>query len=355
MKVYCFSFHLDKNSSADYFISLCNKLSNIGKVIIIASKIRETNVTLDPRITVFKWPSYRPTQWKDFIFLCNIVKKYKPHAIISNFSAVNLFLIVGILFRVKHRVAWIRTLSSQFPQKKLYILRRSLIYKLSTQIIVNSEATKDDASDFYSIKKDKIIVLPNSVKDYSGGLQDIPTDYKKIVYVGRLHPTKGVDILIKSLAVLVTKKYDIHLDIIGNGPQLKELEQLRNELNLSNHVFFLGTKTKEDVLIAYKSSYCTVIPSTSEAFGSTVIEAMSVGTCVIGANNTGIKEIIVGNKTGLLFETGNHYDLACNLEMVLDNQTLRDCLATRGFERFVEYYENNYAIQRDFEFFKRLT
>jgi len=110
----------------------------------------------------------------------------------------------------------------------------------------------------------------------------------------------------------------------------------------------LGGKTKQEVLTAFKSSYCAVIPSNSEAFGFTVIEAMSVGTCVIGANNTGIKETIIHNETGLLFETGNSSDLANKLESIFYNVELRNKLSQNGFERFLNLYETNYAVNRDF-------
>lgn len=270
------------------------------------------------------------------------------------FGSVNLFLIAGWLFRVKNRVAWLRTLSSQYPQKRYKVLRKTLVYKLATHIITNSIATKNDAIDFFKVAEDKISVLPNSVKDYSNSLQGIAVDKKNLLYVGRLHPSKGIDVLIHAFSQIIKKFPNFHLDIIGQGKFLKELVQLTEALGVSKHVSFLGEKNKETVLKAYKRSYCTIIPSHSEAFGFTVIEGMSVGTCVVGANNTGIKEIILHEETGLLFETGNSENLAAELEELLLDESYRDNLAHAGYNRFVDYYENSIAINRDIDFFKNL-
>lgn len=342
------------NSTADYFISLSNKLAESHKVVVISGKIRETNIQLKNEITVLAWPSKRPNSWQDFWFLCKIVKAYKPDIMLSMFGFVNMFLIVGWLFRVKIRVSWIRTLSSQYAQHRYKVLRKSFVYSLATDIITNSNATKEDVIDFFRIPAHKITVLPNSVKDYSGLLEGIKTDKENLLYVGRLHKSKGIDILIRAFSRLTEEYPSHHLDIIGRGPFLNELLELTHSLGISDKVRFLGEKSKEAVLKAYKKSYCTIVPSHSEAFGFTVIEAMSVGTCVIGANNTGIKEIITHEETGLLFETGNSDALALQLERIYKEENFRNKLAQNGYLRFLAHYENSYAINRDSGFFKKL-
>ncbi len=350
--VYFISYNLMNNSTADYFIALSNKLSEENKVVVITSKIRKTNIKLNENITILKWPTKRLTTWKGFRFLYKTIRQYKPDTMISMFSFVNLFLIVGWLLRVNIRVAWIRTLSSQYAQKRYKVCRKSLVYGLSTDIITNSNATKNDVITFFRIPESKITVLPNSVKDYSHSLQKIITSTESLLYVGRLHPSKGVDILLHSFSKLLERFPNLNLVIIGQGNILNDLVKLTESLDISKNVFFLGEKDKESVLKAYKMSYCTVIPSYSEAFGFTVIEAMSTSTCVIGANNTGIKEIIKHEETGLLFETGNSVDLALQLGRIFEDEKFRNKLASNGYQRFLNYFENTYAINRDIKFFK---
>ena len=354
MKTCFLAYNLMNSSLADYFITLSNKLSEDNKVVVVTSKIRKTNISLNNDIIILKWPTKNPTSWKSFCFLCKLVHIYKPNMMISMFGFVNMFLIVGWLFRVKVRLAWIRTLSAQYSQIKFKVLRKSFIYSLATDIITNSNATKNDVALFYKIPIAKITVLPNSVKDYSNLLQVIAIDKLNLLYVGRLHPSKGVDVLIHAFSHILKKYPNLHLDIIGHGHILDELIELSKSLGVFEMVSFLGERNKDFVLEAYKKSYCTVIPSNLEAFGFTIIEAMSVGTCVIGANNTGIKEIIIHEETGLLFETGNALDLAQELERIFIDENFRNKLSVNGYQRFISYYENSIAINRDVEFFKKL-
>jgi glycosyltransferase involved in cell wall biosynthesis len=348
------SFSLGNTSVSDYFVDLAVKLDTSYKVVLFSDRPKPENIVLPESIEVKYWPSKRPTKFKDGYFLFTNTKKYKPVLTISVFGSVNIFLVTGWICNIPNRVAWVRTLSTQFPQKRMNILRKSFVYKLATQIITNSEATKQDVVDNFRVLPSKIKVLPNSVKDYNNTLEDVVVVRNKIVYVGRLHPSKGVDVLIQAVSILLKKGHNIHLDIIGNGLFQEKLFEQVEQLGIKDYVCFLGGKMKEEVLTAFKKAYCAVIPSYSEAFGFTVIEAMSVGTCVIGANNTGIKEIIVPEQTGLLFETGNALDLATKLELVFNNFEMRNELSQNGFERFLNRYETNYAVNRDFLFFNNL-
>ena len=347
------SFTTGGGSVSDYFTELSNKLSEVYSVIVI-SQGNYVPDKLNNNINLFFWPSKRPTKFKDFIFLSKLIIKYKPFLIISLFGSVNINMICSFIFKVKYRVAWIRTLSTQFPQKPHLVLRKRIIYKLSNLIISNSKATAQDASKIYHIKPNKIKVLPNSVKDYIEYYSYVKKNKNKFIYVGRLHKSKGVDILVRAFKKVLEKNNDIKLYIIGNGPELRNLRNLSKHLDLKeNQIIFLGTLKKTRVLKEMKSSYSTIVPSNSEAFGFTVIEAMSMKTCVIGANNTGIKEIINHNKTGLLFQTGNDEDLAVKINLVIKNNELRNKLALGGYEHFKSNYCVDVAVNRDFDFFDK--
>lgn len=345
------AFSLNNSSVSDYFTDLANTFSKKYKVLVFTD-VKTAQNTLSNDVIVKYWPSGRPTQIKDFIFFYKETRKFKPSLCISVFGAVNVFLIIGFIARVKARIAWVRTLSTQFPQRKILLCRKAFVYKLATKIIANSKATKFDVSEKYFVNKNKINVIPNAVRDYNSVLPEIKTDRNKIVYVGRLHPSKGVDVLLRALAILIKTSPNVNLDIIGDGSIKSELELMVGELKLNNRVCFLGPKSKNEVLTRLKGAYCSVVPSYSEAFGFTVIEAMSVGTCVVGANNTGIKETIQDNKTGLLFETGDHEMLAEKFRIIYANQNFRDKLALNGFLSFLKFYEVSERVKQDFMFFE---
>jgi len=353
-KTIIITFSIGEGSVSDYFTELIKELVKEFKIIIISDK-KHNNVNLLPKeVEVCYWPSIRPTKIKDFIFLYKLYKKKKPDMSISIFGSVNICLLVGFIFGIKNRIAWCRTLSTQFPQKKVNIIRKYIIYKFATKLITNSDATKKDLIDVFRVNKNEIIVLPNSVKNYNNCIT--PIDFLKdtIVYVGRLHESKGVDTLLHAVKILTDKKISVELNIIGTGPAYNNLHELVDYLKINKIVVFLGSKSKTEVLQYLKGAVAAIIPSKSEAFGFTVIEAMSVKTCVIGANNTGIKETIIDNETGLLFETDNPVHLASKIEFIINNKEKKDILSQKGYERFIAHYESSVAISRDIQFFKNL-
>lgn len=348
------AYSINGSSVSDYFTELCNKFHSFGYKVIVLSDKKGYETQLNENIIIKYWPSRRPTKFQDFLFITRLIFKQKPQLMISIFGAVNIFLIAGFLIGIKQRIPWIRTLSTQFYQKKHLIYRKSIIYKLSTRVICNSDATRIDATKTYKIPFNKVHVLQNSVKDYYENINNITKHYSTIIYAGRLHKSKGVDVLIKALRIIKSEGVLFKLNIIGQGPYEDILKNYTVDLELQDDITFLGFLSKPEVLQWFSSSGVAVVPSYSEAFGFTVIEAMSVKTCVIGANNTGIKEIIIHNETGLLFETGNAIDLAVHLKKVLTNQELCAKLAFQGYQRFKSNYEIQKAINRDFEFFNQL-
>jgi|GEM_PF-2224015 len=349
------SFSLGNTSISDYYISLAEKFKKDYQIVVFSDvEINET-VSIADDIIIKYWPSKRPTKLADGLFLYENIKKYRPIMTISVFGSVNIFLIVGFLCRIKVRVAWISTISTHFKQKKTLLYRKSFVYKLATNIIANSKATKEDAVKNYYVSDNKIKILPNSVKDLYSEINELKEDTRKtIVYVGRLYSQKGVDVLIKAFSQVCLQFPDFKLIILGGGEEEKNLKKLVTDLNIDKNVVFKGNQPKVEVLDTFKKSYLAVIPSLSEGFGFTVIEAMSMKTMVIGSNNTGIKEIIQDNKTGFLFETSNENDLAEKIIKVIKQPALRDELALNGFKHFQENYETNVAIERDWSFFNSL-
>ncbi|MFB3389155.1 glycosyltransferase family 4 protein [Flavobacterium sp. LAR06] len=349
------SFSLGNGSVSDYFILLAEKLKNEYQVIIFSDTEIKEDTIIPSEIIVKYWPSKRPTKIADAFFLFRNIKEYKPVMTISVFGSVNMFLLIGFLCRIKIRIAWIRTLSSQFQQKKRLVYRKSLVYKLATNIISNSEATRADAIKSYFIAKEKIKVLPNSVKNlYSEIKINSSNNLNVITYVGRLHKSKGVSILIEAFYKIHLLFPDFKLIIIGNGEEETNLKKLVYDLGIDSFVDFKGNLSKIEVLENFKKSYMAVIPSLSEAFGYTVIEAMSMKTLVIGSNNTGIKEIIQDNKTGFLFESSNVDDLVKKITFAIQHYELRDKLALQGFTHFKNNYEVTLAADRDLSYFKSL-
>ncbi len=340
MKKHIFlSFSLNSSSVSTMFGALSNELLNSNDVTIITDKCSDTKF-LDKRIKVYEWPSKRPTKLKDFLFLLKLIKIHRPIMMISMFGSDNLFLLCGLIKRVKHRITWTHSLSSQRLSNNRYLInRKKLFYKMATKLIANSWATKDDLIKVYKIDNNKIKVIYNIVEKV-----DISNkrDLNTIAFAGRLHKTKGLEVLIKAIH-LVTKKYpQIELKVLGGvleGEIINDYLQLVSDLKIEKNVIFLGNKSKKDLLHVFSKALVVVVPSLYEAFGLVVIEAFSVKTPVIGSNTGGIKEIIRDSKDGFLVEPNNEIELAEKILNMLDNKQDFSKFSTNCHERFLENFE----------------
>ncbi len=352
MKTIFLSFTIKNSSVAEFFIELSNKLALNNRVIIITYAVETCNFYISPKIEVIRWPSKRPTKFKDFLFIIHLMKNYKPEVMIANFAAVNMFLMAGYLLGVKQRIAWYHTLSAQLENRKTLRFRKKIFYKMATKVVANSKASKDDLINNFGVEKSKVKVIYNAVKKTVLINNVIPY---KLVYAGRMHITKGVDTLIQAMPYVVHKFPLVNLTLIGDdlkGEQIKKYIEIVNKLEVQNNVNFLGNQNKDKVLEQFASAYLTIVPSVVEAFGYVVIESFSVKTPVIGSNTGGISEIIRNNRDGFLFEVNNHRDLADKINYLLGDPKLRARFSNNCFERFLVNFEVKGVVNNFCEEFK---
>ncbi|WP_415407807.1 glycosyltransferase family 4 protein [Sulfurovum sp. CS9] len=347
-------FLRDGSAVSNYFLRLSDEFAKLGyRVIIIADEDRKNLVDTTSNPMILTWPSYHPTKLKDFIFLKNIIQKYKVEMLISSFNAVNFFVIAGWLLKVPNRVAWIRTMSDQMLEvPKWKFFRKRIIYKLATKIIVNSEATKNDAKKTYKIQEKKIILLPNLIKENDKYIS-FNKEYK-IVFVGRFHKSKGIDVLIKAFSLIIEKFPELKLEIIGGDGNQAEFIKLVKHHGIQSSVNFLGKQPMQTVLEHFATAQFSVVPSLAEAFGIVVIETFSVKTPVIGSDTGGIAKIIEDGKSGLLFPPGDYKALASKMEILLRSQELIDRLAEGAYQRFKHTYSLEDNIEHVAEMFHGL-
>ncbi|WP_414584599.1 glycosyltransferase family 4 protein [Scytonema sp. PCC 10023] len=133
--------------------------------------------------------------------------------------------------------------------------------------------------------------------------------------VGLIHPTKGQEIAIRALALLVKNFPKIRLLIVGDG-ETAHLKQLAYELGILDKVEFWGHL--DDPYKAYLASDAVLMCSKNEGMGRVTVEAMSACRPVIGYDNAGTSEIIQHEYTGLLYQ-GEHQALAACMRRFIEN------------------------------------
>ncbi len=151
---------------------------------------------------------------------------------------------------------------------------------------------------------------------------NIPEDFRVISYVGRLDKEKGLETLLNAFALLQKTGVKAKLLIAGKpvltGEEYKKsLEQLTVDLDIQNHVNFLGHVANTTNL--YQVSDVTVLPSRwSEPFPRSIIESMACGTPVVASRTGGIPESLTGEFQKGLFEPGSTENLADTLNQIIN-------------------------------------
>jgi glycosyltransferase involved in cell wall biosynthesis len=166
-----------------------------------------------------------------------------------------------------------------------------------------------------------------------------------LLFVGSFGKIKGLDILINSISIIKKWHNNVHLYIAGTGSREGELQKLVKKLDLEHNVDFLGYITGSDKFNYYKNSDIFVLPSLSDSFPTSLLEAMIMKLPVVASNVGGIPFIIEDGKSGMLFESGNSKDLAEKIILLIENHDLRRKLGDCGFLK-VQEFTWNYSARK---------
>jgi len=141
---------------------------------------------------------------------------------------------------------------------------------------------------------------PRGVFRRKFGIKD---EEKVILFLGRLHEYKGIELLIKSFFHLTQIKGNCRLVIVGRDDgYLSSMLRLIKSLRLEGKVIFAGSLYGKDRIIAYVDADVFVMPSRYESFGNTILEAWACGTPVIVTKNCAISDIIGSSNAGGIVE-----------------------------------------------------
>ena len=152
----------------------------------------------------------------------------------------------------------------------------------------------------------------------------------KIIYVGRLIDCKGIPFLIESFKQVIDNDIRARLFLVGDGEKEDKLKEIISGLNIKQHVVFFDYKSNPQAFI--READVLALPSSEEGFGRVLLEAMGVGTPVIGTRVGGIPEIIEHGINGLLVNYGDVDNLKYSIIKILKNASFREKLILGGYE-----------------------
>jgi glycosyltransferase involved in cell wall biosynthesis len=220
-----------------------------------------------------------------------------------------------------------------------------LLVRLATRSIAISEAVRRRLAP-WPAALERCVVVPNGL-DLDGfvpsappaavrsGLSLGPGD-RAIGTVGRLVPFKGHRHLLDAFARLRHRYPELHVLVVGDGPERGPLEEQASRLGVAKAVRFTGHR--EDVADLLTVMEVFVLPSLAEHFGRVILEAMAVERPVVATSAGGVPEIVVDNVTGLLVPPADPEALANATATLLADSTRARLMGKEGRRRVEEHY-----------------
>jgi glycosyltransferase involved in cell wall biosynthesis len=162
------------------------------------------------------------------------------------------------------------------------------------KIIAVSNFTKNMIVNNYGIDPNKVEVVHNAVEftDYNTERRKINNYDKVVLFLGRITLQKGPDYFIESASKVLKKMSNVKFIIAGSGDMEYKMIEKAAQMGIGDKVLFAGFLEGADIDRAYKMADVYVMPSVSEPFGITPLEAMRNGTPVIISKQSGVSEVI---------------------------------------------------------------
>lgn len=182
--------------------------------------------------------------------------------------------------------------SGNYPNEKVKFIEEKGM-KAADRIIAVSEYTKNLAIKQYHISENKIDVVHNGVmQGFAGQMEKSKKPFPVVVFLGRVTFQKGPEYFLHAAAKVLRKNPDVRFVVAGHGDKLLSMITLAAQLKISSRVSFTGFIQGDDIGELFGSSHVYVMPSVSEPFGISALEAARAGVPVIISRQTGVAEVL---------------------------------------------------------------
>ncbi len=209
-------------------------------------------------------------------------------------------------------------------------------------VICVSNFTRQKVIDNYGIDPGKLYVVHNAVEfnDFSEEKEAISELDKVVLFLGRITLQKGPDYFIETAKKVLEHEPKTKFVVAGSGDMLPRMVNMAAELGIGDKVLFTGFLRGNDIDRAYKMASLYVMPSVSEPFGITPLEAMRNGTPVLMSKQSGVSEV-VGNC--LKTDFWDTDEMTNKIVGVLRYEPLHSCLSEDGRKEVMKFNWNNPA------------
>lgn len=261
--------------------------------------------------------------------LAIFLKKYLPIPLVAS---VHILRKVQLDILKKNGICNVR--DAAIFRKAIFL--EQLTYKRMDSLLAVSKNIGDGLTFYYKIAKDKINAVYNGVNlKRFDNIQDSKARIENsILYVGALRKRKNVSRIIKALS-LISDKLDVHLTIIGQGPEEKNLMALAKDLNLIQKIRFINSIDYDELPKYYRACDLFMLLSFSEGLPKVILEAMASRKPVIASDIPAHRELIQDGQNGFLVDPKNPEQIAEKTALLLTKKELAQQMGNRS-RRIIE-------------------
>lgn len=201
--------------------------------------------------------------------------------------------------------------------------RERRVVRAANKTICNSNDTTSSVCSSYQMPTDRVSTIYKAIDlepfRQAANTTSIQRNHHEIAFVGSNWQVKGLDTLLKALALLKDESPQIHLSVYGlpTTATQNQYERLTAKLGVSDLVSFVGHLSRQDLPRVLATSDVLAMPSYQEALGLAAIEALAVGIPVVGSRVGGIPEVVTEDSCGKLVPPGDPAALASAIKAVI--------------------------------------
>lgn len=206
---------------------------------------------------------------------------------------------------------------------------------------IKSKGTLYNAVEIEEFQK----ILGESQIDYRKKYM-IPEESRVISFTGRLIPEKGIRQLVSAVKAInlnriENKQLPVYLVIAGDGPLYQEIQKISD-----SYTIMTGQIDFEHIVRLLDASDIFCLPSDSEGFPTSVLEAVACKCFVITTYQSGARELLINEEYGIIMKDNTTELIQENLEKVLENDTYRLRAEEKSYERLVQYFTWNATAKK---------
>ncbi len=229
----------------------------------------------------------------------------------------------------------------------VYLYERLIphVYRGSRTIAISPSTRDDLIARGLGSDRIKVSYCGFDASAYDLASPPSPGEKPRLIHLGRIRRYKGLDLVLKSFALLRERFGDAELEVVGDGPERPALEKLGASLGLGDSVRWRGHVPLSEMVDLLYRSHLFLNASPKEGWGLTVIEAAACGVPSVAADSPGLRDSVVDGETGILVPYGDCNAMAAAAEALLRDPERRAKMGEAAAKRAREFSWDTAAAQ----------